>query len=78
MDTREIYSIQDGVDVLEKLLKEELGLGYNTVCAITDQFRINFLYIWIKSRYRILNYRTGSKNIKSPNLWISRYFNNFF
>ena len=49
MDTREIYSIQDGVDVLEKLLKEELGLGYNTVCAITDQFRINFLYInWIR------------------------------
>lgn len=34
-DTREIYSIQDCLDVVEDILEKELGLGYKLIQAIS-------------------------------------------
>lgn len=41
-DTREIYSIQDCLDVIEDILEEELGLGFNLIQAISEMFAEGF------------------------------------
>lgn len=43
-DTREIYSIQDCLDVVEDMLKDELGLGFSLVQALSEIITRGFKY----------------------------------
>lgn len=49
VDKREIYSIRDAQDIIEKVLKDELGLGYEVIEAINKRIGIEFDYInWVR------------------------------
>lgn len=43
-DTREIYSIQDCLDVIEDILEKELGLGFHLIEAISEIITKDFEY----------------------------------
>ena len=45
MDTREVYSIQDCLDVLDEVLEEELGLGFNIKKKISELIEQGFQYV---------------------------------
>jgi len=48
-DDREIYSIQDAQDILEKVLNDQLGLGDKVIEVLNEILRSEFEYInWIR------------------------------